>query len=138
MDIYSVYLAGEKIGTAEVMQQGMFYRIRCLCELSGSVPVRIIVAAENQADLGLCVPMKNGFGLECRIPIKRIGRGDLRFSAKPKHTKQEHLTVVSPDEPFAYITKLKDAYLIKYDAITGIAFRTTDQSQDLQDSGQNP
>lgn len=138
MDTYPVYLAQEKIGTAEVMRQGLYYRIRCLCDLSGSVPVRVQVLGENEADLGLCVPMGNRFGLESCIPIKRIGQGKLQFTAVAKHCKTEQIAAISPEEPFGYIARLKDAYLIKREQTVGICFRSTDQFPDPQGSGQNP
>ena len=138
MNTYSVYSAREKIGTAEVVQQGLYYRIRCLCNLSGNVPMRIIVKGDNTVDLGLCVPIGKGFGLESSIPIKKIGKGELQFQVIPKHERQQHIEAISPEKPFSDITRLKDAYLVKSDVMTAIGFRITNQSQDLRDNDQNP
>lgn len=138
MDEYPIYFAQERIGTAKVIQEGLYYRICCLCEISGSIPFCVKVTGSAEADLGLCVPMEGCFGIETRIPVKRVGIGKLQFRAMPRHTARAELTAVSPDEPFGYITRLKDAYLIKRDALTGVGFRVTGQFQGLPDSGRNP
>lgn len=138
MGEYPIYFAQERIGTANVVQEGLYYRICCRCIISGDIPVRVRVIGSQEADLGLCVPMGESFGINVRIPVKRIGVGDMQFQAAPKYTAIGELTVISPDEPFGYIARLRDAYLVKRGQATGICYRTTDQFPAPQDSGQNP
>lgn len=138
MEEYPIYFAQEQIGMAKVIREGLYYRICCRCSISGSIPFRVKVTGTGEADLGLCVPMGESFGMEARIPVKRVGNGELKFQAVPKRSVTEELTVISPEEPFGYIARLKDAYLVKRGQATGICFRITERSPDLQDSGQNP
>ena len=138
MGEYAVLFGSERIGTATVTKQGLFYCITCKCRISGSVPVRVRVIGEREVDLGLCVPMGEAFGLKATIPIKSVGSGDLTFFAAAKHRAAQELMIVSADEPFRYIARLKDAYLVKRENGVGITFRTTAESPNPQDSGQNP
>lgn len=134
---YAVNLGADKVGTAHVEKQGLYYWINCQCQLSGTVPCRIIVSGESEIDLGICVPRDNGFGLETRIPIKNVGKGDLQFYVRPKHRQKDELFVpITPDEPFSYIKKLKNAYLSSKEGQVGLSFK--DQSLIQRDSDQNP
>ena len=65
---YAVYMGSERVGTAQVIIEGLFYKIYCLCQLDGTVPCRIRVSGEKEMDLGICVPLENGFGVKTRIP----------------------------------------------------------------------
>lgn len=134
---YEIYMGSECVGTAYVTTEGLFYHIYCLCQLSGSVPCRITVTGDREADLGICVPLKDGFGIETRIPIKRVGNGELRFRVSPKHrANTESFIPLSADEPFRYIQRLKDAYLLRRYGQVGLSFK--DQSPSQRDSDQIP
>jgi len=133
---YAVCFGTERVGSASVSKEGLYYRIRCQCQLSGDVPCRITVSGERDADLGLCVPLGDHFGVETRIPIKRVGEGNLSFQVTPKHRETtEQFIPISPEEPFQYLARLKDAYLIRRNGQAGIAI--TDRSPDQPDSGQS-
>ena len=68
---------------------------------------------EKRENLGVLVPGENGFGLDTRFPISRVGRGVLSFRLLPRHDPlQGRLFVpITPEEPFAYLSRLKDAFL---------------------------
>ena len=134
---YAVYMGSEKVGTACVTKEGLYYRISCRCRLSGSVPCCITARAAQETDLGLCVPLEDRYGLETRIPIKSVGEGDLDFRVFPKHrVRPEQFIPISPEEPFAYIARLKDAHLARRNGQTCVVI--TDRSPDPQDSDQSP
>ena len=134
MDTYPIYFSDEIIGDATVMKQGLFYRIHCVCDISGSVPFRITAKGDREADLGSCVPMDDRFGLKTSIPISKVGSSQLRFEGRPKHTdKIPKGITVSPDEPFQYLSKLKDAYLV---CRNEVAFK--EKSLNLPDNDPNP
>ncbi len=136
-DEYAIYMATERVGTAYVTNEGLFYRIRCLCQLTGTVPCRITASGEGEVDLGVCVPMDDGFGIKTRVPMKKLGRCELRFCVQPKHRVRTDLFIaLSPEEPFRYIQRLRDAYMSFKNGQVGLSFK--DQSLIQRDSDQSP
>ncbi len=117
-----MFSGSQKIGTAQVAREGLYYRIHCNCSLSGDVLYKIILHGEQtQEDLGICVPMDGAFGIRTRIPIKRIG-GELRFIAVPRHRElTDHFIPVENGSPFPYIDRLENAFLDIRNGQTGIA-----------------
>ena len=74
--------------------------------------------------MGILIPEDGAFGLETRIPVKKIGEGALTFSAVPKHSPVEGRFVsLAPEEPFRYLTRLKEAYLVKRNGKIGIIIK---------------
>ena len=136
MDTYSIYFGDQTIGEATVDKQGLFYNIHCLCRLCGAVPFRVMVKGDRETDLGLCIPMGDHFGLKSSIPINKVGNSQLEFWISPKHNhKIRDCVTVSPDEPFRYLSKLTDAYLVSRNEI---AFKETEKSPSLPGNDQNP
>ena len=119
---YEIRRGNETVGTAAVEKQGLYYRICCRCRVSGEGMRRIVVTCGKQReDLGICVPMDGDFGLDKKIPCKRFCTGTPEFSLLPKYPDMAGKFVpVYPDEPFAYMTRLKDAYLQVRDGQPGI------------------
>lgn len=110
---YPVYLGGETVGKAEIERQGLYLRISCRCRFSGAVIYKLLLrCGSGEENLGVLVPEGDGFCLSTRIPVKRLGEGEPSFRAVPRHTGAAGRFVpVYPDEPFAYLTELKNAYL---------------------------
>lgn len=82
-------------------------------------------------DLGLCVPHSDGFGMDTRIPVKRLGEGELTFRLLPRHSKPDGAFIpVSPEEPFGYIQKLQQAHLAQQDGLVGIIVNEDQNSSD--------
>lgn len=138
MRTYSVLLVGKKIGTADVEKRGLYYKIRCVCYLDGREPVHIIVSAEREVDLGLCVPNGKHYELNTSIPVKQVGEGELTFQAASKCRPLEMAVPVTADEPFQYIMRLKDAYCVRRKNQIYIGFKNLNLSSNLQDNDQNP
>ena len=122
---YEVRFGNQTMGTAEIRRQGLYYRISCICRLSGDVVCRLRVTCGNTyQDLGILVPVDGGFGLVTRIPAKRLGAGMPEFTLIPKQAAVSSLFVpVYPEEPFAYIGKLKDAFLVRKGEQLGICIK---------------
>ena len=111
---YGVFFGDKSVGTAQVTEQGLYYHVVCRCSLSGEVMYRLEVSCEEKREnLGVLVPGESGFGLDTRFPISRVGRGELSFRLLPRHDPlQGRLFVpITPEEPFAYLSRLKDAFL---------------------------
>lgn len=119
---YEILLANQPIGTAFVKREGLYYSFRCCCRLSGDVIYKLMVSCgDNKESLGVCVPRGNSFGLETRLPVKRLGEGSMAFFATPRHMELKGRFVpIRAEEPFAYIDRLQTACLEIRDSQVGI------------------
>ena len=110
---YEVFFGRKSAGTVQVQQSGLYYRIICRCKLSGDVICRLFVICEGRKEsLGVLVPVDSLFGLDTRIPIKRLGHGKMEFILMPKHESiGGTFAPIYPEEPFAYIARLKNSFL---------------------------
>ena len=118
-------LGDKTVGLVKLRREGLYWRIRCRCQLSGDMLCRVLVrCGKREESLGILVPEGSDFVLDTRIPVKKIGEGPLSFSAVPKHGPVEGRFVpLSPEEPFRYISKLKDAYLEKRNGKIGVVIK---------------
>ena len=112
---YEVWFGNRVTGSVRVQRQGLYYRFCCRCTLSGDVICRLRVQCGNaDEDLGILVPMGDTFGTDTVLPVKRLGDGTLKFTLVPKNAAVSLLIApVYPEEPFAYIERLKDAFLVR-------------------------
>ncbi len=101
------------IGEAEVIKQGLYLHISCRCRLSGAIICRVLVfSGDKQESLGTLIPEGDYFCLRTKIPAKRLSQSTLRFRAMPRRgTGPAKFVPIYPEEPFAYIHRLKEAYL---------------------------
>ena len=122
---YPMYFGGRVIGRAEVKQEGLYYRFCCRCRLSGDVICRVRVrCGDKEADLGVLIPEPEGFALNTRLPAKRFAGGKPEFSVLPQTGQlNETFIPIRPEEPFAYIEKLKQAYLVTREGQLGALIR---------------
>lgn len=122
---YGVYFGSQLAGKVQVLRQGLYYRFICRCKLTGDVVCRLNVSCgQNRESLGVVIPMDGGFGLDTRLPVKKLGEGAMEFYLIPKHEISEGTFVpIYPEEPFSYIERLKDAYLAKKDGQVGVVIR---------------
>lgn len=113
MEVYDVFLLDKPIGTAEVEKQGLYYHIRILCNPDGEGMYQVrILCGDRRENLGVLVPTEGRFGLETRIPVKKIGTGKPEFQVRPRHGAVNGKYIpISPEEPFRYLSRLKDSFL---------------------------
>lgn len=123
--IYDVMLADEPVGTVEVTKQGLYYRFDCRCRLSGTVICRISLECDGKHEsLGVLAPSGDRFCLSTKLPVKRFGKGEPRFTALPKRCADpEGFTPIYPDEPFRYLARLQDAFMVIREGQAGVCFR---------------
>ncbi len=82
---------------------------------------------EKTENLGIPVPEGSWFVLRTRIPVKKLGEGEMQIRAEPKHTDLSGKFIpLSPEEPFRYLRRLQDAFLQVRDGQVGIVL--TDQT----------
>lgn len=112
---FAVYFGNQAVGKVRVTKQGLYYHFSCRCRIGAEIVCRLAVSCgEKRENLGIVVPVDGGFGLDTKIPIKRLEEGKMEFFLIPKHDVSDGQAVrVYPEEPFAYISRLKDAYLVK-------------------------
>lgn len=111
---YAVQFGEKSVGKAQVTRQGLYYHVICRCDLSGEVMYRLEVSGGgNRVNLGILVPMENGFGLDTHFPVSRLGQGELSFRLMPRHDPLHGrgFVPITPEEPFAYLSRLKEAFL---------------------------
>ena len=122
---YEIRQGSSCIGKVTVERQGLYYRITCRCSLTGEVMHHLVVTSgSSREDLGTLVPMDGAFGLQKRVAVKRLGEGEPEFHLLPKHGRPEGKFIpVYPEEPFSYMSRLKDAYLEARNGQLGLAIR---------------
>lgn len=122
---YGVYFGKQLAGKVQVQRQGLYYRFICRCQISGDVVCRLHVSCgDKRENLGVVVPVDGGFGLDTKLPVKRLGEGKMEFTLIPKHEVLEGTFVpIYPEEPFAYIERLKEGFLVKKGEQVGVAFK---------------
>ena len=110
---YSVMLNGKQSGKVSVRRQGLYYHFSCSCRLNSENMYRLVVSCGNTKEkLGILVPSEGSFILNTKLPVKRIGEGDMSFHLTDLQDANSGTFVpISPEEPFAYIDRLKEAYL---------------------------
>ncbi len=110
---YDLTMGSQTVGHVHVEKQGLYYHFSCRCKLGGDVMHKLVVhCGGREENLGVCIPMDGMFGVEKKIPAKRLGQGTPQFQLLPKHEEKKGKFVpVYPEEPFSYLSKLENAFL---------------------------
>ena len=77
-EYYNITIGDHVVGQATAERKGLYYHFSCNCKLSGEVIYRVVVrCGDKEESLGVCIPGDEGFGLNTRLPVKRLGEGEL-------------------------------------------------------------
>ena len=108
---YPLYKGTAQLGKVQLLRKGLYYEICCRCQRPGDSIYRLVAhAGDRKLSLGVLAPMGVGFGLDRKEPVSHFGPGELSFSLVPAHQPLEgHFVPLSPTEPFAYLSRLKEA-----------------------------
>lgn len=119
---FSVTVCGKQAGKVLVQRKGLYYYFQCRCGLSGDIIYRLVVTCSNiRESLGILVPKDGCFVLDTKVPVKKIGAGEWSFELVPKHeTAAGTFVPICPEEPFAYIARLKKSFLVLQNGQAGI------------------
>lgn len=91
---YEIYRDGVCVGQAQMYRQGLYCCFSCRCRLNGQERIHLKVqCGQTVTDLGLCVPMGEDFGVETRIPAKRLGAGIPEFFLGDRKKETERKAV---------------------------------------------
>ena len=117
---YDVLLNGTAVGEVTVRKEGLYYHFSCRCKLEGDMCRLYVSICDKEEKLGVLIPMDGGFGLDTKIPCKRLGEGNAEFRIVPdKPVLKGQFIPIYPEEPFAYIERLKNAYLARQNGPIG-------------------
>ena len=87
-ETYDIKLDDSLVGTAQVEKQGLYYLFSCRCRLPEEGLYRIhVISGDKHEDLGICVPVDGFFGMDKKIPAKRLGEGAFLFELRPRDWK---------------------------------------------------
>lgn len=106
----------------QVLRQGLYWRFLCRCRFSSEQLCRLQVeCGGTREDLGILVPVDGGFGSDRKIPVKRLGQGTpvFRILVNGKEEREKFIPIC-PEEPFSYIARLKESYLVRRNGQIGI------------------
>ena len=121
---YSVSYSGRVVGKITVQRKGLYYHFHCRCVPDRDDVYRVMVSCNGNAEsLGILVPSEGAFILNTRLPVKRIGEGSLDFRLVPTReptTSAGIFVPIIPEEPFSYISRLKDSFLVVQNGQAGI------------------
>ena len=131
--MYSIFWESNPIGTAEVFEEGLYYRFSCKCfrELNGINRI-IVINGKKKIDLGICVPEKNKFILSRRIPRKCFEDKFFSFELIPDGYFAEN---VYTGMRFENLDKIKATRFINKNGQPQIII---DESRAQQGNDQNP
>ena len=118
---FDVKIGSERVGKMVVERIGPYYRFSCRCHLAGNTVHTVAALCDGtRVHLGVCVPMDGKFGLEKKLPCKQFPGGKTEFLLIPRGEGRRFVPVY-PDEPFAYMTKLKHAFMEIRDGQVGVS-----------------
>ena len=125
---YQVYYGREPVGKAELTRQGLYIRIICRCCLPGQQIYRLYATSgAERMNLGVLIPREDGGYLERKIPAKNLPQGTLRFVISAG-LRQGQYVPISPEEPFCYIDRLKNAFLDSENGRIGVRIETNPEA----------
>ena len=103
------------MGKVRVEKCGLYYRFQCCCRINSDLICRLFVhCGDKRENLGIVVPMEGGFVLDTKLPVKRFPEEPMEFCLVPKlDAGAGNFVPVYPEEPFGFISRLKDAYLVR-------------------------
>ena len=119
---YPVRCGCDTVGKLQIEKVGLYYRFVCRCRQNSDSVYRLVAQYEtNRIPLGVLVPEGLGTGLDRKLPVKQFPEGEPTFLIVPVHPQLQGLFIpLSPEEPFAYLSRLKDAFLTEQNGVTGI------------------
>ena len=109
---YDVYMDGERKGVASVSQLGLYYFIQADCVHPKNEMIHLLIHGSNWSeDLGLMVPTSLGWELKKKIPVKRVGKGMLRFSMEEQGSSVTEKERIDPAIPLSSLSYLDQSRL---------------------------
>lgn len=122
---YPLLFGNERAGQVQISREGLYCCFSCRCRLpeKGIYRVQMLLSGRRE-NLGILVPEGDAFVLKTRLPAKRLGEEMPEFLLTSNCPVTEGKFVpIKPEEPFAYLERLKEAYLARQNGQIGACFR---------------
>ncbi len=118
---YPVLHGDASVGQVRVTRRGLYYYFSCRLRLPQGCVYRLeLICGGKTENLGVPVPEEDLFVLTKSIPVSRLD-GKPIFRIRPKQESwQGRFVPIGPEEPFAYLDRLKNAYLSRQGKQLGI------------------
>jgi nicotinamide riboside kinase len=86
---------------------------------------RLFAVLENdEFDLGILIPNNGSFELNRHVNVNKMRQGRPEFHIRVrKETPELAYTVVCPEEPFGYLSRLENAFMVRKNGKTMLGFR---------------
>lgn len=122
---WNVYFEEKNVGNCCICREGLYYRIVCRCSRVTDAVCRLAVqCGEQTVDLGVLVPVEGGFGLDKRLPEKRLPQGEPRFLIRsPAQSVDGRFVPVREGAPFAYLSELTGARFARRGGEVGVVLK---------------
>ena len=119
---YCVTRNGIPCGKVAVSRQGLYYRFHCRCAFPDKDIFRLVLSKDGSYEnLGILIPSGESFELTTKLPAKRFPEGEWSFHiTSGRETTAEYFVPIRPEEPFAYLSRLKDSFLTYQNGQPGI------------------
>ena len=109
---YGVYLGDTQVGKLQIIQEGLYYRLICRCQVPENMVYRLFAVTESgRENLGVVVPEGDGCVLQRKIPATRLQKGSRFLLSARGEEECGKFVPVYPEEPFSYIAQLGNAFL---------------------------
>lgn len=101
MTKYPIYYCDQVVGNAQMDKQGLFYVIRCKCNLPQDRLYKVLITSKDDTfDLGICTRSDKGIGLVTRISANTLKSTELRFTVEPEQHEIKKMYAVSENSEF--------------------------------------
>ena len=121
---YDVSRKDKVVGRCQITKQGLYYLLTCNCSLHDGEFLRLYLQSEGSAmELGVLVPEGDSFTLKKKLPIKSLKQGRPSFYLAEKGKLGSKFIAVYPEEPFKYLSRIKNSYYAKQEGQSGIVLR---------------
>ena len=120
MKQYNVYRNEQAVGSVEMETQGLYYLIRCFCEPCDDM-VRLIDKCEKgDVAIGICGPAAWGYGIERKVPLKKLGSNGHTFRLENIHRTKEAFFTIQQNGEFELPEDLEKCRFSLREGIAGL------------------
>lgn len=135
---YDVMYASKVVGHAQTEKEGLYCHITACCQMDTKGIYKLqIQNGHKVVKILTCIPGKEGYTAETRVPAKQLENGEVHFVLMEKDQISQYQAVVNPEQEFPYMAQLEQAVLVSAGDQPVIAIREA-PIQDPQDSDQSP